>query len=288
MVKAPRLVSIRNILSMYDCILLDAYGVLVNSGAVLPFACDFIKHLNSSSKVYYILSNGSRAAPSLTAEKYQSLGLAIAADQVITSGSLSSNWLNERNSKAGDFNKVSIVGPKDSHFILNDTNCELIELNSNEAIDGIIITNQDGFPFVETVNILLSKLIKAKEKGIDIPILLPNPDIIYPEKNSCFAITSGSIAILLEQAFELRFPGEKLSIHKIGKPYPYIFDQVCHKLDREKCVMIGDQIATDIAGANNSGIDSALINTGINSIYCEKTLKKESPTYLLKDLNLKG
>ncbi len=47
-----------------------------------------------------------------------------------------------------------------------------------------------------------------------------------------------------------------------GKPYPEIY-QFCIKND-EKILVIGDNIRTDIKGANNMNFDSLLITNGIH------------------------
>ena len=282
----PKMTSCTQLLEFYECILLDAYGVLVKGTEALPYASEFINFLNQSKKPYFILSNGSRQKPEIASKNYHSLGLNIACDKIITSGSLVESWINIRQREYNDFKTISIIGPPESYFTIENTDAELVSIDSKKNIDGIIITNQDGFPFIETMNRAISKLFKAKDKGYDIPILLPNPDLIYPDKEGSYGITSGMVALILEKAFQLRYPGEQPIIHRLGKPYMTIFDHAKKLFKASKMVMIGDQIATDIKGANNAGIDSVLINTGINSIYCKQTISTVRPTYILKNLQL--
>ena len=52
----------------------------------------------------------------------------------------------------------------------------------------------------------------------------------------------------------------------VGKPNPFAVDVVCKEhgiTDRSKCIMIGDNPATDMQFANSSGLDSALVFTGV-------------------------
>ena len=52
----------------------------------------------------------------------------------------------------------------------------------------------------------------------------------------------------------------------LGKPERYIFEAGMKRLSvgpTEKVVMLGDQLITDIRGANAFGIDSVLVETGI-------------------------
>jgi ribonucleotide monophosphatase NagD (HAD superfamily) len=51
-------------------------------------------------------------------------------------------------------------------------------------------------------------------------------------------------------------------------------------------VMIGDQLETDIRGANAFGLDSALVGTGVSDINSsDLSVRHVRPTYLLKSLN---
>ena len=48
-----------------------------------------------------------------------------------------------------------------------------------------------------------------------------------------------------------------------GKPYPEIY-KFCIKNDDEKVLVVGDNIRTDIKGANNMNYDSLFIINGIH------------------------
>jgi 4-nitrophenyl phosphatase len=52
----------------------------------------------------------------------------------------------------------------------------------------------------------------------------------------------------------------------IGKPSTLMFRTALKKAgcDRKDAVMIGDQLDTDIAGANRSGIDAVLVTSGVD------------------------
>ena len=79
-----------------------------------------------------------------------------------------------------------------------------------------------------------------------------------------------------------------------GKPSSEVFSLICSVAgikaeEKDKCIMIGDRITTDIQMAHNVGIDSALVLTGCNSV---EDLDKPSenpnlikPTYVFDSLN---
>ena len=50
-----------------------------------------------------------------------------------------------------------------------------------------------------------------------------------------------------------------------GKPEKLFFNELCHRLDAppERCVLIGDNLESDIAGAKGVGMKTILTLTGV-------------------------
>ena len=80
-----------------------------------------------------------------------------------------------------------------------------------------------------------------------------NPDLVV-HRGSRSEYCAGSIAAIFEKL------GGKVIY--VGKPYPEIYN-FCIKKD-ETILAIGDNIRTDIKGANNMKFDSLFITTGIH------------------------
>jgi 4-nitrophenyl phosphatase len=64
----------------------------------------------------------------------------------------------------------------------------------------------------------------------------------------------------------------------IGKPSPRLFDRACRALhvQAESAVMIGDNLATDIAGADAFGLRSILVGPR-SEVGFEELLRNEPP-----------
>ncbi len=81
---------------------------------------------------------------------------------------------------------------------------------------------------------------------------------------------------------------EALIAAKLGKPYSPIFAAAVQRAGTENVIMIGDQLETDILGANNESIDSAVVTTGINRRSSpeqfEDVADELSPRYILASL----
>ena len=50
----------------------------------------------------------------------------------------------------------------------------------------------------------------------------------------------------------------------VGKPYKPIFDITCRRfnLEKDRCLLIGDSLQSDVLGGKNAGIKTALVLTG--------------------------
>ena len=109
-----------------------------------------------------------------------------------------------------------------------------------------------------------------------------NPDLeIIREKKK--EICAGALALQYEKL------GGKVKY--FGKPYKKIYQKTLEKIkvkNKKKIIAIGDSLRTDILGANNFGIDSALVLSGIhgNIKAIEKLCKKTNiyPKFLLNKL----
>ena len=87
-----------------------------------------------------------------------------------------------------------------------------------------------------------------------------NPDFVSPGRNPGETnICMGTIAELYKN-----MGGE---VFILGKPSCEIYEESTKKIsniDKSKILAVGDSIHHDIAGANNFGIDSLLITSGIH------------------------
>lgn len=256
---APRPISINNLIERYDALLLDAYGVLVHRDGPLPGACEFISTLKRQCKPFFIVSNTSARLPEQAAARYQQFGFDFEPDQIITSGSLIKPCF-----EAMQFTglRCAVLGPEGSFDYVKRAGG--IAVRPTEDFELLVIGDQAGFPFLEWMDAAISQLIKRLDGGLSTPLILPNPDLIYP-KASGFGFTSGIMAQMIGSVLQQRYPEIKSDpFIRLGKPEPGIFEEAIQRAGTRRIIMIGDQIDTDILGANRCGIDSALIGGGVS------------------------
>lgn len=263
-----------DLIDRYDAVLLDAYGVLVNLDGAMPGAARWVDELNRRGKPYWLVSNTAARQPGNAAARYQGFGLAIPAERILSSGMLLKPYFAEHG-LAG--RRVRLLGPADS--VRYGEQAGGLIVGPGEDFDALVVADQAGFDFVEAVDEVLSALFRKLDAGMAVPLILPNPDLIYPTGRGC-GITSGAIAAMMEAALQRRYPDRPdIGFVRLGKPYPELYEAAIRLAGSRNVLMVGDQLETDILGANRVGIDSALVPGGITGERSE--FKEIKPTYLL-------
>ena len=271
--------TMQELIARYPVILFDSFGVLASSNAVLPGAVELIANLNAIAKTYFVLTNDASALPESRSENYAKLALNIKPEQIITSGSLLSRYFADEHLQGL---RCVILGPEDSVRYVQIAGGEVVPIGAD--FDAVVIGDQSGFPFLETMDQVMTDLFRKTDKGENVRLILPNPDLIYPDGDG-FGFASASIAMLLESALKLRYP-ERDDLHfiRLGKPHEAIFAEALRRSGTRDMVMIGDQLETDIKGANDFGLDSVLVGTGIAALDLSWAPESMRPTYTLRSL----
>jgi HAD superfamily hydrolase (TIGR01450 family) len=273
-------ISVDEILERYDLLLIDAYGVLVRSQGALPGAAEFLARLRGApGKEWLIVSNDASRSLDTTLARYRRFGLPVERERLLTSGLL----LVDHYAAAGLGGAETIVlGTEDSGDYVRAAGGVVVPPDHDGA-RVLVLADDDGFPFLETVNQVVSVLLRRLERGQPTELILPNPDLVFPLGPGTFGVTAGAIAAMIEAVLRLRDPAGSNRFIPLGKPHLPIYEAAARRfpaIARARMVMLGDQLGTDILGANRFGIDSVLVETGISRV-AEITRTSGRPTYRL-------
>jgi HAD superfamily hydrolase (TIGR01450 family) len=275
--------TLDQLLSAYDHFLLDAYGVLVNGSGALPGAAAFLDRLRQANKSFLIVSNDASRSAATSQARYQQMGLALQTQQILTSGLL----------LQGHYARAGLAGAKTIVLGTDDT-CDyvraaggVIAACTDDDAQVVVVGDDDGYPFLETVNEVISVLFRRLARDQQTALVLPNPDLIFPMRPGAFGITAGAIAALIERVLQLRQPEGGPRFVALGKPHLPMFQEATRRLgnpDPRRVVMIGDQLGTDILGAHRFGIDSVLVLTGVARV-SDLDHSDVRPTFTLSGLD---
>lgn len=266
--------NLHQLIARYDALLLDAYGVLVDKVGPLPGAREAVAQLNAAGKPYFIVTNAASRLPEGMAAAFQEMGLAIEADRFVTSGGLLPAFFRQQGLEGS---RVIVLGPETAweYATLAGGKC----VPPDQDAEVVVIADQSGFPLLETLNAVLNVILRRLDRGDPIHLILPNPDLVYPTEHGHLGLTAGALAATLEAVLHERYPTQKPSFVRLGKPFPPIFHAALERAGSRNVLMIGDQLATDIAGAQRAGLDALLLTTGVSPA----TLVTEdiTPTFII-------
>jgi HAD superfamily hydrolase (TIGR01450 family) len=255
-------ITVDELLDRYDVFFLDAYGVLVAAGGPLPGAAAFLERLDRAGKASLIVSNDASRSPATSATRYRGFGLPVYADRILTSGLL----LRDHFESAGLVGARCIVlGTEDSNDYVREAGGVPVTFTDDSA-SVVVVADDDGYPFLESVNDVATVLLRRLARGEQTSLVLPNPDVVFPSGPDTFGITSGAIAAALEAVLRIRDVSGTHAFVPLGKPHRPMFEAAAGRfpgVDRRRMVMMGDQLGTDILGAQRFGIDSVLLETGV-------------------------
>ena len=233
--------GLKQIHKAYDAFFIDLWGVIHNGIKPYPGAIEVLKNLYKLNKRFVLMSNAPR--PSKNVEKFL-LKLKIEKaflNNIFTSGEAAVKSLQKK-----------IYG--DSFYHLGpDRDKSLYEGLENkkknlENSDFILCTGLfDNY----TDSLLYYK--KLLEGYTHLKMICTNPDLVV-QRGSTQEYCAGTLAEIFE-----RLGGK---VVYFGKPYPDIY-KFCLQ-DNKNILAIGDNIRTDIKGANNMKFDSLFITNGVH------------------------
>ena len=274
-------VTLDDLIDRFDVILFDAYGVLAGSKSAVKGAPEAIDRLNDLGKPYYVLTNDASRLPETTANRYERMGMSIDVDRIITSGSLLPSYFQESGLTGS---RCAVLGTDDSVRYVDVAGGNVVSYG--QEFDTLVLGDQSWPHFLETANGVLTALFRKIDKGQGVNLVLPNPDLIYPDGNG-FGFASGTAAMMFETALALRYPGRcDLSFTRLGKPHAAIFEEAFRRAETMDMVMIGDTPETDIRGANAYGIASVLVETGTAALDASLLPQQDRPEFRMRSLSL--
>lgn len=230
----------------FDVFLLDAFGVLNIGDAAIPGTPERVRALRAAGKRVLVVSNAAGFPHAALMEKYARLGYEFAPRDVITSRvTLLAGLAGRRNLHWGLMATRS-TGLRD----LEDLTLTYLEEDpaAYDAVDGFLLIGSAAW--TEARQALLEAALRDRPR----PVLVGNPDIVAPRENG-FSIEPGHFAHKLADR-------TGITPEFFGKPFRNIFDIAFERVgnvDRDRVVMVGDSLHTDILGAQSAGIASALI-----------------------------
>jgi len=246
--------SFDEIIDKYDAFILDLWGVIHDGIALYPHAKETLETIKKANKKVIFLSNAPRRRK-IVIDRLNDFGVPrnIYIDAV-SSGDVTRDYL-ENNSEYG--NKYVYVGLEKDRKLLEGLGYEEVSDFKNAGF--ILNTGFDHFfqPLEEKIPFLKESLSHK------LPMVCANPDIIVVRQTGEEILCAGVLAEeYIKMGGQVKYLGKPYKEDK--EAYSKCFGILAeHNIKPEQCLAVGDNLDTDIAGANKVGIDCLFISGGI-------------------------
>jgi HAD superfamily hydrolase (TIGR01450 family) len=249
---AERIGSLGDIVTHYDVILCDVWGVLHNGVSAFAEASLALRKAREHNLLVVLITNSPRPNASVTVQ-LRGLGvLDEAYDRIVTSGDVTRKLIAEGPKK------IYFIGADRDHPLLDGL--DVVQVGEDEAeivVCAGFVDDETETP--EMYRELLGRLVKR-----EIPMICANPDLVV-ERGHRLIPCAGALAALYEEL------GGRTQI--AGKPHAPIYsaaigaasDEMRASIDRSRVLAVGDGMPTDARGAISQNLDLLYISAGIHA-----------------------
>ena len=236
------ILGIKSLVDDYDLFFIDLWGVVHNGIKLHDHSIQVLDNLAAAKKDFVLLTNAPR--PNNTVINFlKNIGLKKYFENVFTSGEAAHKYLISELSKKKFFH---IGPPKDYDLFKNIEKNNVLNIEDSDYLlcTGLFENHENDLKYYKN---LFSKHISKK-------MICTNPDLIV-DRGEIREFCAGSVAKSFEE-----INGKVLYF---GKPYPPVYNISTNVLNK-KVLCIGDNLNTDIKGANLQNFDSLLITHGVH------------------------
>jgi len=263
-------------LSQYQAVLLDLDGTVYHEDHALPGAVELIRRLQHQRRAYACLTN-STSSPGRLTLRLKRMGVDVDPDHIYTAASAACDYVLQRfgdPAAAAVIGAASLGGPATPVADLNSVgpakprilniSTEGVEEMLEDKVHWVRMMDEPcdavicGVPLnvYATEDRIRAALVQLRQGAQLIAICA---DRVYPSPRG-LELGVGAFAAMFAYA------ANTTPVY-CGKPEPLFFRELCRRLGvrPEKCVLVGDNLESDIAGAKGVGMTAGLVLTGVST-----------------------
>ena len=251
--------GLKSIIEDYEIFYIDLWGVVHNGIVLNKKAIEALEEINKAKKDYVLLTNAPR--PSKTVKLFlEKMGMnKKIREKVYSSGEAALSYLKKNYCDK----KFYHIGPnRDFDLFLEFEKNKLTKIKDSTYLlcTGLFEEQEEDLKYYKE---LFNEHTNKK-------MICTNPDLIV-DRGKKRELCAGSVALIFE-----KMGGE---VVYFGKPYPEVYNLSINNKNK-KILCIGDNLNTDIKGANLLNYDSLIISNGVHKEEIKKYgIEKVSQNY---------
>ncbi|WP_286885190.1 TIGR01457 family HAD-type hydrolase [Aneurinibacillus sp. UBA3580] len=253
----------------YKGYLLDLDGTVYRGGEVIPEAVTFIETLKKRNIPYLYVTNNSSLTPEQLAGKLRKMGLDASPEDFFTSSMAVAETIEkmERQEETGGPVTVLAIGERGLKTALEGAGYSIVE---KAPASYVVVGIDREFSYEKMKQATLAIYGGARFLSTNCDRAIPTEEGLVPGNGSLTA--SIAYATRTEPLY-------------VGKPEETIIKLALERLGlrADEVLLIGDNLETDIAAGESSGVDTLLVYSGFSQ---ESDVEKAAvkPTYTARSL----
>ncbi len=252
---SQRLDGLNALTEHYGAILCDVWGVIHNGRDVYHRAVQALASFRKQGGKVVLITNSPRPNQGVLAQLNDMGVQTDAYNEIVTSGDVTRTLIAEAVAETNG--PVFHLGPGRDNPLYDGLN---VELSDDSACASVVCTGlvDDEAEKPEDYRDQLLQLVERK-----VPFICANPDLVV-ERGDRLVYCAGALAKLYnELGGETRVAGKPHApIYRLAKQK--LADLSGGQFDERRIIAIGDGMPTDVAGAQNNGVDLLYISAGIH------------------------
>lgn len=229
----------------FDAFFFDMDGVLCLGNRPIPGAAETLNALRSRGKIIRVLTNNPRLGRAEILARFETMGFDLDPAELFNVGIVTGRWLV---AEYGAGCEVYVMG---GDGLRRDLEACGVRIVDKEDVPVVVVASSETITYDDIHQ--ASRRIRAGARFI-----ATNVDALYPGPNGYVPGTGAFVKAVAVAA------GVEPTV--IGKPHRLMFDVALQSLpeplqrDTSRIAMVGDNPATDIAGAVAAGVTPIWIN----------------------------
>lgn len=232
----------------FDGFLVDLDGVVWVGRDPVPGAAEALRALLEGGKEIVFVTNNPGKPASAYEERLREAGIEVGDERVVTAGTATAQLVAER---AGAGASAFVIGTAAFKETVTAAGLELLDGEAGRKAATVLVSGHRGFDYEELLTATLALQAGAALFATSRDPTLPMPDGAWPG--------TGAVLAAVETA-----SGATAEIG--GKPERHLFERARALIPSAKRVaMVGDRIASDIAGGRRAGLETVLVLSGAST-----------------------
>lgn len=250
----------------------DLDGVIYRGAEQQPHAADVVRELGIRGHIVRYYTNNSSLSREAYSARLDSFGISAPIDDIMTSSYAAALYFLETNAigktvyqigQDGVTHELEAVGMR----VIKDLD------DPNAHIDYVVVGIDRAFTYDK-----LARAQRAILAGAE--FIATNEDMTFPTEGGTICPGNGCLVAAVRAA-------TSVEPFVVGKPHGYALLKILEltKTPRERAIIVGDNLATDIVAGNRAGIHTVLVLTGLTSSeQAEKATGDMKPECVIKTL----